>query len=387
MMKKLDKKRTRILSRFCALLSSLLMCMLLTVPALASNNASTEKWYVADEAEMVNESGQNSRYLKLTPYVNGAEYAAIVESSAAFCFPLIAPTDGSYSGSDFYVIPINFPDWWRSAIPLGSRSYIELSKARVLSYTTDGSTSDISYPYDYFRFGIYSSRSALSFSVDTSVSADVSLGKNISLSGSLTGVPVSCTYYWDGVGYKIVSAALASAYLDGSVTVTSLDSLYELVYSASSYGRYNADIPGYNWYRMPFSSLSSADMGFYVTTPTVGNASPAYRLRVSVVVSFWVDANKLPSGLQVGDEFPANNDAFEALREDLIEQFPESEEHISNDKADWEDLRDAETIPEDAANSFFELLGGVFSIDMFGTIALMVCGFTALLILTRKAMN
>lgn len=382
-MKKLDKKRTRILSRFCALLSSLLMCMLLTVPAFASNNASTQKWYVADEADMTTESGKVGRYLKLTPYVGGEEYAATFRTYWASSQTLYYD-----SAWDIWVEPINYPQVWRSSLPLGGLSYVEFSKLSVQLLLVNGQSVTSSGPFVVCAF-----LPSEAFTVTTSSS----YSSAYSITGTLQAVPYYY-HYMDSSGVVTSAIASGSTVYVGSTSLIQLQSFDSFQFGlVSTYNVLTGTQSGYTGgFKLvnleSFWNASTDDLGFYILPSNVTTYSNVPKgtngaIVASMVVSYWIDANKLPAGLQVGDEFPANDDAFDALRDDLLEQFPESEEHINNDKADWEDLRDAETIPEDAANSFFELLGGVFSIDMFGTIALMVCGFTALLILTRKAMN
>lgn len=407
MKKKLDKKRTRILSRFCALLSSLLLCMCLTVPAFASNNASTEKWYVADEDMKLSESGKLSRYLKITPYIGGEVYSTYI-TTAVSVRPLYVfanyVTSGGSSASEqtlaYPIYPLNYPDWWRSALPLGRKSYIEVELVNAWagvfywSSALDASSYGVK-EIDSIAFHAFSKTDCVELTASTTYRDTL---QSSSVDGSVSFTSSTLATFRDvkstsSVSYPSIPRLTLSK---GSSTLGTLSEMGALVPSAMVVSQLNyssADsYEGISWATTVNNNLSSDDLVLAVSPTsstgleTVDGDNCGYYSAL-VNISFWVDANKLPAGLEVGDEFPANNDAFEALREDLIEQFPESEEHINNDKADWEGLRDAETIPEDAANSFFELLGGVFQIDMFATIALMVCGFTALLILTRKAMN
>lgn len=413
MKKKLDKKRTRILSRFCALLSSLLLCMCLTVPAFASNNASTQKWYVTAERELGTESGQMGRYLEVTPYVGGEVYSTYIVTAVS-SRPLRIfssyETSGGISASStalaYPIYPINYPDWWRSAIPLGAKSYMSIKLVGAWAgYRYTSLTPTLSYtPSGYVALD---SLVVHAFSRDSCVDMTVSTTYEDTLQSSSYNGTVSFSSNNIATFRAVVPEEYSSTHLDflyspyttltvGSTSTAILSSMGTLVPSPVTTTEFFRDTDAYEgfaWAVEYNQNLSSDDLVLAVSpggvdslaTNTSGYSCSYYVALVNI--SFLIDANKLPAGLEVGDEFPVDNDAFEALREDLIEQFPESEEHINNDKADWEDLRDAQTIPEDAANSFFELLGGVFQIDMFATIALMVCGFTALLILTRKAMN
>lgn len=126
-----------------------------------------------------------------------------------------------------------------------------------------------------------------------------------------------------------------------------------------------------------------------MTLPTFPSSEFAYILTVSVAISFWVDANKLPAGLRVGDEFPANTDAFDQMRDDLIDQFPEASENIQNGKDTLTGWNDTETVDTDVAsssisalNAMFQNLGGFLFI-----VSLMVFGAVVLRMLIRKAVD
>ena len=76
----------------------------------------------------------------------------------------------------------------------------------------------------------------------------------------------------------------------------------------------------------PFFNCSSNDLA-WIIAPDSFTVSASWwntyaQLSVRATMSYWVDANKLPSGLQIGDEFPADTDAFDGLRDELINQFP-----------------------------------------------------------------
>jgi hypothetical protein len=80
------KKQRCFVKRFAALVAALMLCASLCVPAFASNNASTKKWVIAQEATMPTESGVNGKYFKLSPYVNGEVYAAPITTNWAKTF-------------------------------------------------------------------------------------------------------------------------------------------------------------------------------------------------------------------------------------------------------------------------------------------------------------
>ena len=93
--------------------------------------------------------------------------------------------------------------------------------------------------------------------------------------------------------------------------------------------------------------------------------------------------------MQVGDEFPANNDAFDNLRDELLKQFPEVGDNIENGKPTIQGWNDTETVDSDVAvtsisalNAMFQNLGGFLFI-----ISLMVFGAVVLRMLIRKAVD
>lgn len=73
----MKKKQRCFIKRFAALVAALMLCVSLCVPCFASNNASTRKWKIIAEAQMANESGTESKYFHISPYVNGELYRMI----------------------------------------------------------------------------------------------------------------------------------------------------------------------------------------------------------------------------------------------------------------------------------------------------------------------
>ena len=143
----------------------------------------------------------------------------------------------------------------------------------------------------------------------------------------------------------------------------------------------------------PFYNCSSSDL-IWIVLPRnlIASSTSAMAgsfISVRCTISYWVDANKLPAGLKVGDEFPADTDAFDQLRDDLIEQFPEASENIENGKATIQGWNDTETVDTDVAstsisvlNALFQNLGGFLFL-----VSLMVFGAVVLRMLIRKAVD
>ena len=364
----MKKKQRCLLNRFAALVAALMLCASLCVPCFASNNASSKKWVVSSEANLTSESGSVSRYLQLVPYENGHP----VPNTFATAISNISNSNLSY----VFMCPVNYPDWWRSSIPLGSYSYVGIDNVAVLSYKVDGVETSLSSVTFFPCNSVYSFTFTGEFSSTT----------NFSLSSPLTG-------YFQWFDYNAASGITRSV---GSSSGTALlQSCTQIVSSGvGSFGVPGsggfANNPGVSLHSIPaLANLSSDNLVFCVFPSNgVGSAAHAY-LAVRATISFFVDANKLPAGLQVGDEFPADTDAFDQLRDDLIKQFPEAAENIKNGKATIDGWNNTETVDSDVAstsisalNALFQNLGGFLFI-----VSLMVFGAVVLRMLIRKAVD
>lgn len=376
------KKQRCLLKRFAALVAALMLCASLCVPAFASNNASSQKWVVVGERDMRNEMGTYSRYLHLTPYQGGEIFATTISSYVASLYTKASSSAPEPTNFMTWLVPLNFPDWWRAALPLGNRAYIQFDSPQIVQNSTGSSISSFSVfafsrsQASYFDFSLDSTKSTSSYSSDTSVvirndSPLFPLASDI-IEGSLSSSPTA-----SGVSLQVGSSSL----------VYSLQDFYQLypafwsvsgTHSAFSY----APVAG-------LSNLSSDDLILGVTLPTFPASEFAYILTVSVAISFWVDANKLPAGLGVGDEFPANTDAFDQMRDDLIDKFPEASDNIENGKDTIQGWNDTETVDTDVASSAMSVLNAMFQ-NLGGflfIVSLMVFGAVVLRMLIRKAVD
>ena len=137
-----------------------------------------------------------------------------------------------------------------------------------------------------------------------------------------------------------------------------------------------------------FYNTSSSRLAWCVI-PSDYSAPSGGILRVTAVLSYWVDANKLPAGLKVGDEFPADTDSFDKLREDLIDQFPEASENIQNGKDTLTGWNDTETVDTDVASSAMSALNAMFQNlgSFLFIISLMVFGAVVLRMFIKKAVD
>lgn len=378
----MKKKQRCLLKRFAALVAVLMLCASLCVPAFASNNASSQKWVVVGERDMRNEMGTYSRYLHLTPYQGGEIYATSISSYVASLNTNSSSSAPEPTNFMTWLVPLNYPDWWRAALPLGNRAYIQFDSPSIVTNSTGSSVSSFSVlafsrsQASYFDFSVDGNKPTSSNTSDTSVvfrndSPLFPLSSGI-IEGSFGSSPRA-----SGVSLQVGSSSL----------VYSLQDFYQLY---PAFWSVSGSYSGFSYTSVAgLSNLSSDDLILGVVLPSFPASEPSYILTVSVAISFWVDANKLPAGLQVGDEFPANTDAFDQMRDTLIDQFPEASENIQNGKDTLTGWNDTETVDTDVAstsisalNAMFQNLGGFLFI-----VSLMVFGAVVLRMLIRKAVD
>lgn len=380
----MKKKQHYFVKRFSAIVAALMLCASLCVPAFASNNASTKKWVVVDERNLKNESGSMSRYLLLTPYVGGAQYAATFRTIGQ----TVKRSADDYR--DIWVSPVNYPDWWRSSIPLGAVSYLHISSLVVQSLSDYDGTTGPSLTGVYF----YPLNSTYSLNCTVSYSSSA-----LALQGVFASYPVYYNYASSSASTQfqntsfyipVASSGTGTAYYDlSTVKQICFSSVFQgdmLPYLAPSYE------PGFSL--LPTMYNLSSDQLIFAVAPcpldySLRSRDYSFDLICSAVISFWVDANKLPAGLQVGDEFPADTDEYDKLRDDLIDQFPEASDNIQNGKDTIQGWNDTESVDTDVAstsisvlNAMFQNLGGFLFI-----ISLMVFGAVVLRMLIRKAVD
>ena len=372
-----NKKHACLLKRFAALVSALILCASLCVPCFAANNAQWRKWVVTGENNMTNENGTMSRYLHLTPFQDGKIYAAnILSHSSSVSLNYEQNSSNiAYGPTCKFITALNFPDWWRSAIPLGAMSYVQVDVKKITADSTPFPSSPT--PVSSCSLFFFDSANSIDLTVDTSSYAGNTVyGYGGSLSQT-SGSPLFIAQ-----GYTVTSALYSAS----SVTVQPGSSS---IIGISNFNNVRFGWPinhfggGISFDTVPLANLSSDRLVICAIASIYEYCS------VNAEISFWVDANKLPAGLKVGDEFPADSDAFDNLRDDLIEQFPEASENIENGKDTINGWNDTETVDTDVAsisisalNALFQNLGGFLFI-----VSLMVFGAVVLRMLIRKAVD
>lgn len=377
----MKKKQRCFVKRFAALVAALMLCTSLCVPAFASNNASTKKWVVVDEAQMRGENALFTKYFKLSPYQNGSLYQTLFTTEYGFADKIISGN----SCADVWAFPLNYPDWWRADIPLGATSYIEFSNIALPSGSYNGKEVT-----DWQFIPIYRP-----YIMDFSISAYSSA---TSFSGKLSVVPVSFVRS-TGTGIPNTISLRSSGFCFSSSEISPdlvvrgpLQGCQNLTYTpVLSIGGSANDFEFSTTY--PFFNCSSSDLAWIIAPDSFDVSSSWFdtyaHLSIRATMSYWVDANKLPPGLKIGDEFPADADAFDMLRDDLIDQFPEASDNIQNGKDTLTGWNDTETVDTNVASSALSALDAMFQNlgSFLFIVSLMVFGAVVLRMFIRKAVD
>lgn len=385
----MKKKYRCFFKRFAALVAALMSCVSLCVPCFASNNASTQKWIITEQKQLANESGTQSTYFHVSPYVNGELYRTrfITESSS-----IQSTVSANYY--DWWSLPVNYPDWWRSPVPLGSRSYIQIDSPRVVywrhtsgtSYTSGETLSGtlefllvnpdygFSVSRSYTSSAMTLSQDVLLYPVDTMAAVETTGGSSYSRSLA------------EGIRFPNISSNLNQS------GIQAIESFSQVIMGFNPYFSSANETLNFSLRSMSVLYNASSDsLILFVSYPSWHTISTPgkYRLEATAVVSYWIDANKLPPGLAVGDVFPSNNDAFDNLRDELLEKFPEASDNIESGKDTIKGWNDTETVDSDVAstsisvlNALFQNLGGFLFI-----VSLMAFGAVVLRMLIRKAVD
>lgn len=374
----MNKKCRCFIKRFAALVAALVISFSLSVPCFASNNAQWRKWVVVAERNMVNEMGSSSRYLQLSPYQNGSLYAATFTShSVRFTEKQVDSNGVSRSAYSWFLVADNWPDWWRSTIPLGNRSYVQIDyKDAYYSMSIGGERT----PYTDFislRFFDYRYRTLAGIFTDTTQTG--SSGFVV----PMDAIPIFPYILATSEQSSLTAGSLSFSGLNPQSILISPNTFETLVYGWPLGN--STSFSGISVGQTYLTNLSSDDLIICFS----GKVPEHALFSVNAVVSFWVDANKLPAGLEVGDEFPASTDAFDDMRDELINQFPEASENIQNGKDTIKGWNDTDTVDSDVAstsisalNALFQNLGGFLFI-----VSLMVFGAVVLRMLIRKAVD
>lgn len=256
-----------------------------------------------------------------------------------------------------------------------------LSSLLDVKTITGGSTPFPSSPTSYDSCSLYffDRNNSIDITVDTagykSSSASSSLGFGGSLSQSNSDL-----YLLYGLDPSYNTAFGSSVFVEvGKSYTVNLSNMANVRFGFPI----NFSNGGFSFDKVYLSNLSSDRLvlGCLVSNSVYSS--------MSAEISFWVDANKLPAGLQVGDEFPADTDAFDQLRDELLDQFPEASENIENGKSTLTGWNDTETVDTDVASTTLSILDAMFqNLGTFlFTVSLMIFGAVVLRMFIKKAVS
>lgn len=395
----MNKKHRCLFKRFAALVAALLSCLCLCFPCFASNNAATFEWVVSDENQMYAENGQLTRYLQLSPFVDGQFYAATFETR--FLSYRGSYLDGDSSSGSSYAIhpqvwgcPVNYPDWWRADLPLGRNSYVQFDKLTFIPYGSSSLFSDLTsvsflpqnkvYSFDIIADQVVQKQKYPNPDVHLSgkfpfyLIYTYSQATNNDVNGNHVGGDLLCLT-GKPVSYNASSPVIYSMSEDQCILTLNQNNLHYSYYWIDSMA--NASLSQIEWLVMPNICDWSDEQKLQLNDKI---------LKVSAEVSFWIDANKLPSGLEVGDSFPAPAaDPLGDLQKKLLEDY-EIQDNIT-DTQDYLDeaINGFDSVDSDVASGASVLLGGLFqNLDSFlFSVSLLCLGAVFLRIVLRKAVD
>ena len=393
----MNKKQRCLIKRFAALFSALVSSFCFCIPCFASNNAASFEWVVSDEKQMYGENGQLTRYLQLSPFVDGQFYAATFETRFLSYRGSYLDADSS-SGSSYAIhpqvwgCPVNYPDWWRADLPLGRNSYVQFDK---LTFIPSGSSPLFS---DLTSVSFLPQNKVYSFDIiaDQVVQKQKYPSPDVHLSGKfpfyliytysqatnndvndndvggdllcLTGKPVS---------YNASSPVIYSMSEDQCILTLNQNNLHYSYYWIDSMA--NASLSQIEWLVMPNICDWSDEQKLQLNNKI---------LKVSAEVSFWIDASKLPAGLEVGDSFPAP-DQFDSLRDSLLDKYDVEEQIGDTESYLDEAINGFTSVDSDVASGASGLLGGLFQNlgSFLFSVSLLCLGAVFLRIVLRKAVD
>ena len=395
----MKKKHACLLKRFAALVAALLSCLCFCIPCFASNNAATFEWVVSAEKQMYGENGQLTRYLQLSPFVDGNFYAATFESR--FLSYRGSYLDGDSSSGSSYALhpqvwgcPVNYPDWWRADLPLGRTSYVQFDK---LTFIPSGSSSLFS---DLTSVSFLPQNKIYSFDItaDQVVQKQKYPNPDVHLSGKF---PFYLIYtYSQATNNDVKDNFVGGDLLCLTGMPVSYNASSPVIYTMSE----NQFVLALNQNNLHYSyvwidSMANASLSQieWLIMPNICDWSDEQKLqlngtvlKVSAEVSFWIDASKLPSGLEIGDSFPAPaSDPLGDLQKKLLEDY-EIQDNITDTQNYLDEaINSFDSVDSDVASGASGLLGGLFQNlgPFLFSVSLLCLGAVFLRIVLRKAVD
>lgn len=385
------------LKRFAALLAALVSSFCFCLPCFASNNASTFEWVVTASKQMYGENGQLTDYLQLSPFVDGNFYAATFETrflSYRGSYYVGPHTDSpTYdTAPQVWGCPVNYPDWWRADLPLGRNSYVQFDKLNFISSGSSSLFSDLTSVSFLPQNKVYS----FDITADQVVEKQKYPDPDVHLSAKF---PFYLIYTYSQATNNNVNDSFVDADLlcltgmpvsyNASSPVTYLMSEDQCVLTL------NQNNLHYSYYWIDSMANASLSQIEWLVMPDISSWSDAQKLqlndkilKVSAEVSFWIDANKLPAGLKVGDSFPAP-DQLDSLRDSLLNKYDVEKQIEDTDKFLNQSVNDFVSVDSSVSDSAFSFLSPFFNSFQFVflPVFIMVLGAGLLRIVLKKAVS
>ena len=395
----MKKKHACLLKRFAAFVAALVLVFSLSVPAFASNNASTFEWVVIDKRDMLGENGTLTPYLHLSPYVSGEVYAATFEtrflSFRGSYYEGESVSAPSYATRpQVWGCPVNYPDWWRADLPLGRDARVQFDKLTFISSGSSSLFSDLTSVSFLPQNKVYS----FDITADQVVQKQEYPNPDVYLSGKF---PFYLIYTYSQATNNDVN----DNYVGGNLLClggkpVSYNASSPVIYTLSDYQcvlTLNQNNLHYSYYLIDSMANASLSQIEWLVMPNICGWSDEQKLqlndetlKVSAEVSFWIDANKLPAGLEVGDTFPAPAaDPLGDLQKKLLEDY-EIQNNITDTRNYLDDaVNGFDSVDSDVASGASGLLGGLFqNLDSFlFSVSLLCIGAVFLRIILRKAVD
>lgn len=395
----MKKKHACLLKRFAALVAALVLVFSLSVPAFASNNASTFEWVVIDKRDMLGENGTLTPYLHLSPYVNGEVYAATFETRFLSYLGSYYQGD-SVTGSSYahypqvWGCPVNYPDWWRADLPLGRRALVQFDKLTFISSGSSSLFSDLTSVSFLPQNKVYS----FDISADQVIQKQQSSNPDVYLSGKFPFYLIST--YSQATNNDVNDNYVGGNHLCLGGFPVSYNASSPVIHEMSAYQcvlTLNQNNLHYSYCLIDTMANASLSQIEWLVMPNICGWSDEQKLqlndetlKVSAEVSFWIDANKLPAGLEVGDTFPVPAaDPLGDLQKKLFEDY-EIQNSITDTRNYLDDaVNGFDSVDSDVASGASGLLGGLFqNLDSFlFSVSLLCIGAVFLRIILRKAVD
>lgn len=393
----MNKKQRCLFKRFAALLAALVSSFCFCLPCFASNNASTFEWVVTASKQMYGENGQLTDYLQLSPFVDGNFYAATFETrflSYRGSYYIGPHTDSSKytTHPQVWACPVNYPDWWRADLPLGRTAYVQFDKLTFIPTGSSSLFSDLTSVCFLPQNKVYS----FDITADQVVEKQKYPDPDVHLSGKF---PFYLIYTYSQatnndvtdsfVGGDLLTLGSKSVSFNSSSPVTYLMSEDQCVLAL------NQNNLHYSYYWIDSMANASLSQIEWLVMPDIRSFSDEQllqlnekQLKVSAEISFWIDANKLPAGLEVGDSFPAP-DQFDSLRDSLLDKYDVEKQIDETDSYLDEAINGFHSVDSsvaDSSSSFLSSLYSSFSFILLPVLILLL-GAGLLRIVLRKAVS